>query len=244
MRVIITKNYQALSKLAADYVIKQIKKKPNSVLSLATGQTPINFYHELVRAYKKKQVDFSRVKTFNLDEYIGLAKENKHSYHYYMYNNFFKYVNLKKENVFFPDGRAKNLEKESRNYELAVKRNGGIDLIVLGIGYDGHLAFNEPGSSFTSKTRVVKLALSTRQANAKFFNKHLSLVPKKAITMGLATIRQAKNILLLAAGRGKAEIVARAVKCKITKQAPASILQTHRHVTIILDREAARKLRN
>jgi len=242
MRFIITKNYQTLSKLAAEYVIKQIGKKPKSVLSLATGQTPVNFYHELVKAYKKKQVDFSQVKTFNLDEYLGLAKENKHSYHYYMYNNFFKLVNLRKENIYIPDGKAKDLKKECQNYEQAIKRNGGIDLAVLGLGQDGHLAFNEPGSSFTSKTRVVKLALSTRLANAKFFNKHIRLVPERAITMGLATILPAKNILLLAAGGEKAEIVAKAFKGKVTMKVPASVLQTHQRVTVILDREAAGKL--
>jgi len=242
MRFIITKNYQALSKLAAEYVIKQIRKKPKSVLALATGQTPISFYHELVRAYKKKQVDFSRVKTFNLDEYTGVSKNDKHSYHYYMSNNFFKYVNLKKENIFLPNGRAKNLAKECLNYESVIKKSGGIDLAILGIGQDGHLAFNEPGSSFTSKTRVVKLALSTRRANAKFFNKRLSLVPKKAITMGLATIRQAGNILLLVSGKEKAETVDKALTGKVTRKVPASVLQTHKRVTVILDKEAAGKL--
>ncbi len=242
MTTVTTKNYQALSKLAADYVIKQIKKKPNSVLALATGQTPVSFYHELVKAYQKKQVDFSRVKTFNLDEYAGVSKKDKHSYHYYMSNNFFKDVNLKKENIFLPDGKAKNLAKECLNYESVIKKSGGIDLMILGIGQDGHLAFNEPGSSFTSKTRVVKLALLTRRANAKFFNKQLSLVPKKAITMGLATIRQARNILLLVSGKEKAEMVDKALTGKVTMKVPASVLQTHKRVTVILDKEAAGKL--
>ncbi len=244
MRFIITKNYQTLSKLAADYVIKQIRKKPKSVLALATGQTPVNFYHELAKASRKKSVNFSQIKTFNLDEYVGVAKEDKHSYHYYMRQKFFKYVDLKKENIFIPDGLATDLKRECQNYELAIKKSGGIDLLILGIGHDGHLAFNEPGSSFTSKTRMVKLALSTRRVNAKFFNKHISLVPQKAITMGLATIRQAKNILLLAAGKEKAGIVAKAIEGKVTTQVPASILQRHKRVTVILDKEAARKLRN
>jgi len=242
MKLIVAKNYQALSELAAGYVIKQIEKKPASVLALATGQTPIHFYHELVKAYRKKRVDFGRVKTFNLDEYVGVSKNDKHSYHYYMVKNFLKYVNLKKENIFLPDGKAKNLIKECLNYESAIKKSGGIDLAVLGIGPDGHLAFNEPGSSFTSRTRVVKLALSTRQANAKFFSKHLSLVPQRAITIGLATISQAGKILLLASGEEKAEIIAKALTGKLTRQVPASVLRRHKNITVILDQAAAKLL--
>ena len=238
MKIIIVKNYQTLSVKAANLVIKQIKKKRNSVLGLATGDTPIGMYRKLRRDYKSK---FKNVTTFNLDEYAGLSKDDKRSYYYYMQKHFLKHINIKKKNIFILDGLAKNFKKECANYEKLIAKKKKIDLQILGLGLDGHIGFNEPGSAFRSKTRVVNLTAETRQDHAKNF-KSLKQAPKQAITMGVYTIMQAKKIILLASGKGKADIVARALKGKINKNVPASYLQLHSSLIVILTKQAATKL--
>jgi len=240
MKIIITKNYQSLSTRAANLVIKQIKKKKASVLGLPTGSTSLGMYKKLREARKNRRVNFKKITTFNLDEYVDLGCVHKNSYCYYMQKYFFKHVNVKEKNIFIPDGMAKNLKTECLNYEkLLVKKK--IDLLILGIGHNGHIGFNEPGTTFRSKTRVVDLSLETRRANAKNFIS-LRQVPKQAITMGIYTIMQAKKIILLASGKDKAEIVAKAIKGKVNKNIPASYLQLHPKVVVVLDKQAAGKL--
>lgn len=240
MKIIITKNKQLLSARAANIVIKQIKKKKSSVLVLPTGNTPLGMYKKLREAREKGRVNFKNVTTFNLDEYAGLPHNNKNSYYYYMHKHFFKHVNVKQKNIFIPDGMVKDLKKECREYEkLTTKKK--IDLAVLGVGRNGHIAFNEPGSAYKSKTRVVDLTLETRKANTKGF-KSLRQVPKQGLTMGIYTIMQAKKIILLASGKEKAEIIAKALKGKVDKNIPASYLQLHPKVVVVLDRQAAKEL--
>ncbi len=241
MKIIITKNKQLLTVRAANLVIKQIKKKKNSVLGLSTGNTPLGMYKKLIQAYRQGKISFKNVATFNLDEYVGLDEKGKGSYHYYMQKHLFRHINIKEKNIFIPNGLAKNLKTECLNYEKSITKKKKIDLIILGIGSNGHLGFNEPGSLFKSKTRVVKLSLETRQANAKNF-KSLRAVPKKAITMGIYTIMQARKTILLASGKGKANIIARTLKGKVNKRIPASYLQFHPNITVILDKKAAAKL--
>lgn len=238
MKIIVAKNYREMSKIAADLVVRQIKRKPASVLGLATGHTPFELYDDLVQAYRRGKVSFKKVKTFNLDEYAGLGENNRSSCHYYMKNKFFKKVDLSKKNIFIPDGRAADLKKECAAYERKIRRAGGVDLQILGIGLDGHIGFNEPGSNFSSKTRLVKLAESTRRANAKYFGGR-ALVPQSAVTMGLGTILKAKKVILLASGREKAAIVKLTLRGKADKITPASVLRKHPQVTVILDKTAA-----
>lgn len=240
-KIIITDNYQLMSEAAARLVIEQIKKKPNAVLGLATGATPIGLYENLVKAAWLKTVSLSQTKAFLLDEYVGLNKADSRSFHYFIKNKLFDRVDIKKENTFIPDGQAQDLKKECASYESLIKRHGGIDLLILGIGLNGHLAFDEPGSEIDSKTRVVKLKEQTRRANAAYFKKP-SQVPRQGITIGLGTIMKARKIILLAAGENKAGVIRRALKGKITKSVPASILQTHKNLTVVLDQAAAGEL--
>jgi len=241
MKIIIAKNYQIMSKLAADLVIGELKRKSQTVLGLPTGGTPLGLYKNLAKACQRKKISFKEVKTLNLDEYAGLVKTDSRSYHSFMKDKLFNLIDIKAENIFFPDGQAKNLKQAGAGYERLIKKHGGIDLMILGIGLDGHIGFNEPGSAFTSKTGVVNLKEQTRRANAKYFAK-LEDVPHRAITMGLATIMKAKKIILLAAGPKKSAIVKRALTGKITKSVPASILQNHKNLTVILEAGAARDL--
>lgn len=238
MKIIIAKNYNSMSAKAAELVIEQIKRKKNSVLGLATGNTPLGMYKNLARACKKGEVSFKNAITFNLDEYVGLGADNKNSYHYYMRENLFKHIDIAQKNIFILNGAAKNLKKECGNFEKIIKEKGGIDLQILGVGLNDHIGFNEPGLSFKSNTRSVNLTAATREANAKYFS-GIKEVPKRALTMGLATITRAKKIILLASGKEKAEIIAKALKGKIKPAVPASILQKHPDVTVILDKEAA-----
>jgi glucosamine-6-phosphate deaminase len=239
--VIVKKNYDEMSLEAAIFVANKIKENPNCVLGLATGSTPLGLYSELIKMYKRKEIDFSNVTTFNLDEYLGLSPEHPQSYHAYMKRNFFDHVNIKPENIHIPDGLTKNSIEHCNEYERKIKEVGGIDLQVLGIGSNGHIGFNEPGSELNSRTRVVELAEKTRRDNSRFFDK-IEDVPKKAITMGIATILESKNILLLASGENKAEAIKNALEGPITKEVPASFLQYHPNVTVILDEPAASKL--
>ncbi|RLF99699.1 MAG: glucosamine-6-phosphate deaminase [Thaumarchaeota archaeon] len=242
MRVIITRDYDEMSKLAAKMIADAIRSKPNLVLGLATGETPIGCYRELVRMHKEEGLDFSQVVTFNLDEYLGLPPSHEQSYHHFMYVNLFNHINIKKENIHIPNGVAENVEEHCREYERMIKEAGGIDLQLLGIGRNGHIGFNEPGSPFDSRTRVVKLAEMTRRDNARFF-KSIDEVPTHAITMGLATIMEAKKIILIASGKNKADAIAKSVEGPKTTAVPASILQDHPDCTFIIDKDAASKLK-
>lgn len=241
MEVIITKNYQKMSEVAASVVARAITKNKKVVLALPTGKTPRELYHLLIKAYHRGKISFKKAVAFNLDEYISLSPTDKASYHFYMKENFFKFIDIKSKNIFIPDGQAKNLAAERRRYEREIKKRGGLDLVILGLGKNDHLGFNEPGSSFNSKTRVVKLSEVTRKANIKFFRGRK--VPNLAITMGLKTIFSAKKIILLASGKEKAEAVKKALKAPISPQIPASILRQHPNITFILDRAAAAKIR-
>lgn len=241
MKIINARDYQELSQKAAEMIIKQIKTKPNSILGLASGNTVIGLYRELGRAYQAGQISFIEASTFNLDEYVGLAVDEKNSCHYHMDEHLFKQTDFKVENIHLPNGVAEDLEAECVCYENLIKQAGGIDLQILGIGLNGHLGFNEPGSSFNSITRIVDLTKGTRQANAKNFI-NIKEVPKQAITMGIATIMQARQIILLANGRQKAGIIKRALQGEVTIKVPASVLQKHNNTAVILDEEAASKL--
>lgn len=241
MHIIIKKNYEELSKQTTVIVKQKILAKPNLVLGLATGSTPLGLYQELIRTHQKEGLDFSEVTTFNLDEYAGLAPSHPQSYNYYMWENLFKHINIKKENIFIPQGIAENIEEFCQQYEYEIKKRGGIDLQILGIGRDGHIGFNEPGTSFTSRTHIINLDSVTIEDNARFFD-NKNAVPRRAITMGIGTIMEAKECLMLVNGEHKAEIIARALQGQITEKVPASVLQKHPNLTVILDEEAANKL--
>jgi glucosamine-6-phosphate deaminase len=242
MEIIITQTYQEMSRQAARMVAKVLNSKPNSVLGLATGSTPLALYQELVRMHKEEGLDFSQVTTFNLDEYVGLNRNHPQSYHYFMYENLFKHVNVPKQNVYIPSGTTDNYQAFCRWYEQRIKECGGIDLQILGIGSDGHIAFNEPTSSLGSRTRIKTLAKQTIEDNARFF-KTREEVPVYAITMGVGTIMEARQIVLVANGAKKASAVAQAIEGPITSMITASALQMHPDVTYYLDREAASELK-
>jgi glucosamine-6-phosphate deaminase len=242
VEIIITKTYDEMSKLAAHMIERQLLRKPSSVLGLATGSTPIGTYKDLVRRHKEAGLDFSKVTTFNLDEYLDLPPSHEQSYRYFMDHHLFKHINVEPDNIHVPYGHAEDIEEFCGWYEAEIRRVGGIDLQILGIGADGHIAFNEPGSSLGSRTRLKTLTKQTIDDNARFFKDHTE-VPRFAITMGVGTIMEAKQILLLANGAKKAEIVAEAIEGPITAQVSASVLQMHRDVTVILDAEAGSKLK-
>jgi len=241
IKVLITKNYDELSEKAAKIIADAIRNKPNLVLGLATGGTPVGCYRELVRMHKEEKLDFSRVVTFNLDEYIGLPPTHPQSYRYFMNENLFNHVNIRMENTHIPDGMTDDPQKTCEEFEKAIETAGGIDLQLLGIGTNGHIAFNEPGSPFNSRTRVVEISEQTRKDNARFFQS-IDEVPRQAISMGIGTIMEARKIVLLASGARKADAVAKSVKGPITEEVPASILQKHPNCTFILDEAAASKL--
>jgi len=230
-----------LSKAAATKVAKVLNAKPNAVLGLATGSSPLGLYKELIRMHKEEGLDFSQVSTFNLDEYVGLPSSHPQSYHYFMNENLFKHINIAPQNVHIPSGTTDNYVAFCKWYEQRIVDRGGIDLQVLGIGSDGHIAFNEPSSSLGSRTRIKTLARQTIEDNARFFDKPED-VPIYAITMGVGTVLEAREILLVANGEGKAQAVQAAIEGPITSMWTASALQLHRDVTFFLDRPAASKL--
>jgi glucosamine-6-phosphate deaminase len=227
-----------ISKLIAEEFIKQVNAKPNSVLGLATGTSPLGVYANLVKANKEGRVSFKDVATFNLDEYIGMCPDNPQSYHYFMQENFFRHINIRPENVFLPNGMAEDMAAEGQRYEKLIEAKGGIDLQVLGIGQNAHIGFNEPDVKFAATTHKVQLDEETIQANSRFFASAAE-VPRYAISMGIKTIMMAEHVILLANGKNKAEAVYKAVCGDVTPEAPASILQLHRDVAVIVDREAA-----
>src|SRR5438093_2847154 len=242
MEVIICKTYEQMSRAAAQAIGVAMNAKPNSVLGMATGSTPLGVYQELVRMHKKEGLDFSQVITFNLDEYVGLPVNHPQSYHYFMHENFFKHVNIPPQNVHIPSGTTSNYRAFCEWYEQRIKDSGGIDVQILGIGSDGHIAFNEPSSSLSSRTRLKTLAKQTIDDNARFFNSR-DEVPVYAITMGVGTIMDARRILLLANGKKKAEAIAAAVEGPVTSMITASALQMHPDATVYLDNDAATKLK-
>lgn len=232
MKFIKEENYEKLSRQAANIISAQVIIKPDCVLGLATGSTPIGTYEQLAKWYQKGDIDFSKVRSVNLDEYVGLSGDNEQSYRYFMQKNFFNKINIKRENTFVPNGVAEDIVKECTDYDARIKSFGGIDLQLLGIGLDGHIGFNEPSDCFEKNTHVVGLHESTIKANSRFFDS-IDDVPKMAITMGMVSIMQAKKILLIANGKGKEEILNKALYGPITPQIPASILQLHPDITII-----------
>lgn len=238
MEIIIARDYDEMSKISAGIIAAQIRKKHDSVLGLATGDTPLGTYKELVRLHREEGLDFSKIKSFNLDEYLGLAPLHPNSYNYFMQEHLFRHINTIPANEFVPQGNTDDPEEFCAWYEQKIREAGGIDLQVLGIGSDGHIAFNEPGSSLASRTRVKALVKKTIEDNARFFES-VDQVPRFAITMGVGTILDARRILLVANGMKKAEVCARFIEGPVTSQITASALQLHSHVTVVLDEEAA-----
>lgn len=226
---------------AAKLFAERIKSKPDIVLGLATGSTPVKMYDALVRLAEEDELDLSRVVTFNLDEYIGLRTDHDQSYRYFMNEHLFDKISIPKENTHVPDGMASDLEAMCAAYEETIKKAGGIDLQLLGIGGNGHIAFNEPGSGADSRTRVVDLTSETIRDNSRFFQDE-SEVPRQAVTMGIASIMEAREIILIADGAHKADAVAKAVEGDISSAVPASFLQKHPNCIFLLEREAASRL--
>lgn len=243
MEVIISQDALSASKKAAQYIADLIKRKPNCVLGLATGSTPLGLYKELIRMHKEEGLDFSQVTTFNLDEYIGLPKEDPRSYYYFMHENLFNHINVKPENINIPDGMTNDVSNFCDEYEHKIKEAGGIDLQIVGIGNDGHIGFNEPTSSFASRTRIKTLTYDTIQSNARFFDNDESKVPRHVITMGIGTVMDASSVLLLAFGTSKAEAISQTVEGPLSAFIPASILQMHEHTKILIDEQAASLLK-
>jgi glucosamine-6-phosphate deaminase len=241
MLVIIKENYEQMSLEAAKQVASLIRKKPDCIVGFATGSTPLGLYKELIRMHKTEGLDFSKVTSFNLDEYVGLPPSHDQSYHYFMWENLFKHININPSNVHIPMGMAEDVDAFCDWYENKIVEHGGIDLQILGIGANGHIAFNEPGSSLGSRTRIKTLTEKTIKDNARFF-KSLDEVPRFAITMGVGTIMEARNLLLLANGKGKAEAIKETVEGSIMAKYPATIVQLHRYATVVIDKDAASKL--
>ena len=232
MKFIQVESYEKLSRIAAGIIAAQVISKPDSVLGLATGSSPIGTYKQLIKGFENGDIDFSEVTSVNLDEYVGLTGENDQSYRYFMNNNLFYYININNENTFVPNGCAEDLVAEGAAYDEKIKELGGIDLQLLGIGLDGHIGFNEPDAFFTKETHVVDLHESTIEANSRFFASR-DEVPTKAITMGMMSIMQAKKVLLIANGTNKKDILQKAFYGPITPEVPASILQLHPDLTVI-----------
>lgn len=231
-----------MSRVAAQIFADRIRKKPNIVLGLATGGTPVKMYKELIRMHKEESLDFSKVITYNLDEYLGLPGTHDQSYRYFMNDNLFNHINIKKENTHVLNGQAKDPAAECKAYEEAIKKAGGIDIQLLGIGGNGHIAFNEPGSPKNSRTRVVELTPKTIEDNARFFAS-IKDVPTKALSMGNGTIMEAREIVLIADKASKADAISKSVEGPATEQVPASLLQAHKNTTFVVDKDAAGKLK-
>lgn len=237
MKIIKTKDYEHMSRITANLLSAQVIMKPDCVLGLATGSTPVGAYKQLVQWFQKGDLDFSEVTSVNLDEYKGLSPENDQSYRYFMNHNLFDHINIRKDHTFVPNGLEPDAEKACDDYNKIIHDLGGIDLQLLGLGNNGHIGFNEPSSSFEKETHCVDLTQSTIDANARFFSS-LSEVPRQAYTMGIQTIMQAKKIVVAVSGQGKASIVKEAFFGPITPQVPASVLQLHSDVTVVGDEAA------
>ena len=248
MRVIIEQNYDAMSRWAANHIVERINAfKPTAekpfILGLPTGSTPIGTYKELVRLHKEGKISFQNVVTFNMDEYVKIPENHPESYHSFMWNNFFSHIDIKKENVNILNGNAEDLEAECARYEAKIKSYGGIDLFMGGIGPDGHIAFNEPGSSLTSRTRVKTLTTDTIIANSRFFDNDINKVPKTALTVGVGTVLAAKEVMIVCNGHNKARALKHAVEGGITQMWTISALQMHPHGIIVCDEAACDELK-
>ena len=237
MKIVVTKDYTEMCKLASRIFAAQITLKPDSVLGLATGSTPVGMYKELIQMYNEGRVDFSHVKTVNLDEYAGLNGDNDQSYRYFMNTNLFDHVNIDKNKTYVPNGLEEDSDKACADYNEIIRSVGGIDIQLLGIGGNGHIGFNEPGEAFEKETHCVDLTESTIKANARFFES-MDEVPKQAYTMGIKNIMAAKKILLVATGSAKADALYKSLYGPITPNVPASILQLHQDVTVVADEDA------
>ena len=242
MRLYRAKDYNDMSRKAAHIISAQVTMKPDCVLGLATGSTPIGTYKQLIEWYNNGDLDFAEVKTANLDEYKGLTRDNDQSYYYFMHENLFKHVNIKEENTNIPDGTEPDAAKECARYEKVVHELGGVDLQLLGLGHNGHIGFNEPADEYPKETHIVDLQESTIEANKRFFAS-IDDVPRQAYTMGIGTIMSAKKILVVVSGEDKAEILNKIINGPITPQVPASILQLHPDVTIVADNAALSKVK-
>jgi glucosamine-6-phosphate deaminase len=248
MRLIIQPDYARVSKWTAAYISKKIKAfAPNEnkpfVLGLPTGSSPLGVYKELIRLHAEGQVSFRNVVTFNMDEYVGLPKEHSESYHSFMHSNFFKHIDIRPENINILDGNAPNLEAECAQYEVRIKQYGGIMLFMGGVGSDGHIAFNEPGSSLTSRTRLKTLTKDTLAANSRFFDNDPDKVPKTAVTVGVGTIMDAKEVLILVNGHSKARALYHAVEGAVNHIWTISVLQMHPSSIIVCDDAATNELK-
>jgi glucosamine-6-phosphate deaminase len=241
MEVVIGSDYDEISKAAAAAMAKVVRDKPGAVLGLATGSTPLGMYKELIRLHREEGLDFSQVTTFNLDEYVGLSGDHEQSYRHFMTDNLFKHINVDIENTNVPTGISEDFKASCQAYEESIRAAGGIDVQVLGIGSDGHIAFNEPSSSLASRTRLKTLTRQTIDDNARFFDKPED-VPVYCVTMGVGTILEAKKLILLASGAGKADAVAAAIEGPVSSMCTASALQLHPDSAIFVDVEAAGKL--
>lgn len=241
MRICKATDYEDMSRKAANIISAQIILKPDSVLGLATGSTPIGTYKKLVERYEKKDLDFSMITSVNLDEYRGLPRENDQSYYYFMHENLFDHVNINPENTHLPDGTEPDSDRECTRYEELIRSLGGVDLQLLGLGHNGHIGFNEPGDFFDKETHCVNLSERTIEANKRFFAS-ADDVPKQAYTMGIKTIMQARQILIVVSGEDKADIVRDAFFGPVTPKVPASILQMHSNVIVVADAAALSKI--
>ena len=241
VKIIRTKDYADMSRKAANIISAQIIMKPNCVLGLATGSSPVGTYKQLIEWYKKGDLDFSQVTSVNLDEYKGLSPENDQSYRYFMNTNLFDHVNIDKTRTFVPDGLEADSEKACNDYNAVIRKQGGVDLQLLGLGHNGHIGFNEPGAAFEKETHCVDLTESTIEANKRFFESEDD-VPRQAYTMGIKNIMQAKKILVVVSGEDKADILKEVLYGPITPEVPASILQLHNDVTIVADEAALSKI--
>ena len=242
MKIVKVSNYQEMSEWAGKQVVEKVKSVRQPILGLATGSTPEGLYQYLITANKNQEVSFENVTTFNLDEYVGLDANNPNSYRYFMKEKLFDQIDIDPKRTYLPNGTAADIEQECLDYEALIKKTGVIDLQILGLGVNGHIAFNEPGTSFTSRTQRTDLVEDTIEANARFFENKAD-VPTQAITMGIETIMESKEIILLASGKNKAEAVKQLFEGKVTEDFPASILQKHPNVTIVIDEAAASLLK-
>ncbi|MCK1995111.1 glucosamine-6-phosphate deaminase [Peribacillus muralis] len=237
MNIIKVQDYAEMSRTAGEIVIGKVKQNPQIILGLATGGTPKGMYDSMIEDHVRNHTSYEQATSFNLDEYIGLKPNDPNSYHFYMNDSLFNHIDINKGQTFVPNGTPENTDEECKRYDERIDSLGGIDLQILGIGQNGHIGFNEPGTSFTSGTHVVTLEDSTRQANARYFDS-IDEVPTHAMTMGISTIMKSKEILLLISGEEKAETLKRLIDGEITEEFPASILKKHNNVTIIADQKA------
>jgi len=238
MKIAIYDNAEQVAEQAANIICRTINRKANTVLGLATGRTPLKTYQQLIKSHKQGSVDFSQVSSFNLDEYLGVKPDSENSYRFYMNENLFKHLNIKLENTAVPSADTDNTEQTCHQYEQKIKQSGGIDIQLLGLGSNGHIGFNEPSSSFASRTRVVALASSTLSDNSDLLTGQDQAIDK-AISMGIATILESKEIVIIALGKAKAKAVVLAIEGALSASCPASCLQMHANVTWLLDQEAS-----